>query len=266
MEKFFYGENENQFGELRLPEGEGPFPVAIVIHGGFWRKPFTLEIMREVAEDLTASGFATWNIEYRRTGQEGGGYPGTLTDAAEATDYIRTLAESFPLDLNKVVTIGHSAGGHLATWIAARHRMDKNSELFITDTPLPIHGVVSLAGVNDLEMMHGVHEYRDQVLSLKPNNPTAELLGGSPKEYPERYKNASPVELLPLGVQQILVHGALDINVPIGISDYYQREAEGEGDFVKLIELPSAEHFVLTNTTSFAWETIKEELSLLVEY
>nr|WP_202407302.1 alpha/beta hydrolase [Pseudalkalibacillus hwajinpoensis] len=265
VEKIFYGENENQFGELRLPEGDGPFPVAIVIHGGFWRKPFTLEIMREIAKDLTASGFATWNIEYRRTGQEGGGYPGTLMDAAQATDYIRTLADSHPLNLDKVVTIGHSAGGHLATWLAARHRIDKNSEIFIAN-PLSLHGVVSLAGVNDLEMMYGVHNYRDQALSLAPNNPTAELIGGSPEHYPDRYKNASPVELLPLGVQQILVHGALDINVPIGISDYYQREAEGEGDFVKLIELPSAEHFILIDTTSFAWETIKEEIQLLVEH
>lgn len=265
MEKIFYGSNENQFGEWRLPQGDGPFPVAIVIHGGFWREPFTLEIMRDVAEDLTASGFATWNIEYRRTGQEGGGWPGTLTDVGRATDYIRTLEESYPLDLSKIVTIGHSAGGHLATWLAARHRIAKDSELFITDKPLPIHGVVSLAGVNDLEMMYGVHHYRDQVLSLDPNNPTAELIGGSPEKYPDRYQNASPVELLPLGVQQILVHGALDINVPIGISDYYQREAEGEGDFVKLIELPSVEHFMLTDTSSFAWETIKEEIQLLIE-
>ncbi|WP_347552575.1 alpha/beta hydrolase [Pseudalkalibacillus hwajinpoensis] len=265
MEKIFYGTDENQFGELRLPQGEGPFPVAIVIHGGFWRKPFTLENMREVAEDLTASGFATWNIEYRRTGQEGGGWPGTLIDAATASDYIRTLSESYPLNLHKVVTIGHSAGGHLATWIAARHRIARESELF-TENTLSVLGVVSLAGVNDLEMMHDVHHYRDTTLSLEANNPTAELIGGSPAEFPERYKNASPVKLLPLDVQQILVHGALDIHVPIGISDHYHREGEGEGDFVKLIELPSAEHFMLTDITSFAWETVKEEIQLLVDY
>lgn len=263
MEKIFYGTDQNQFGELLLPEGEGPHPVAIVIHGGFWRKRVTLERMRKAAQDLTASGFATWNIEYRRTGQEGGGWPGTFIDAANASDYLRTLSKSYPLDLNKVVTIGHSAGGHLATWIAARHRIARDSELFIED-PIAILGAVSLAGVNDLEMMYGVHHYRDQVLSREPDNPTAELIGGSPKEYPERYKHASPVELLPIGVHQTIVHGALDIHVPIGISDHYHREAERAGDSVKYVHLPTAEHLMLTNTTSSAWQTVKEEIQLLV--
>ncbi|TLS35987.1 alpha/beta hydrolase family protein [Pseudalkalibacillus caeni] len=264
MEKIFYGENENQFGELRLPEGKGPHPVAVVIHGGFWKAHFGLDLMTDMAEDLTANGFATWNIEYRRVGQEGGAWPGTLTDVALATDYVSTLADTYPLDLTRVITIGHSAGGHLALWLAGRHRIPDKSELHITNNPLPISAVVSLAGVSDLDMMYGVHHFRDKLFSLDPNNPTAELLKGSPEEHPERYKEASPIELLPLGVQQVLVHGALDINVPIGISDHYHREAQEAGDFVKLVELPDAEHFMIIDTSTEAWAAVREEMLLLI--
>ncbi|WP_377891686.1 alpha/beta hydrolase family protein [Alkalihalobacillus sp. R86527] len=262
MEKLFYGNDENQFGELRIPEGDGPHPVAVVIHGGFWREPFKLDQMRNVAEALTAKGIATWNIEYRRVSDRGRSWPDTLTDAAKACDHLYSLKEKYTLDLSKVITIGHSAGGHLATWLAARHKISSESPLY-SDQPLPIAGVISLAGVTDLEMMHDVHEYRDETLSLAPNNPTADLIGGSPKEFPERYKHASPIELLPLDVHQVLIHGALDIHVPIGISSQYHREAQESGDFVKLVELPQAEHFMLTNTTSSAWELVMEEVELL---
>lgn len=263
MNKLFYGSDENQFGELRLPKSDGPHPVAIVIHGGFWREPFKLDLMTKVAENLTANGIATWNIEYRRVSNRGEAWPETLTDVAQACDFLASLADDYSLDLSKVITIGHSAGGHLATWLAARHKLSKESELFTTDTPLTISGVISLAGVLDLETMHDVHEYRDQTLSLEPNNPTADLLGGSPKEVPERYRQASPIELLPLGVQQVLIHGALDVHVPIGISTNYHRMAQEAGDFVKLVELPQAEHFMLTDISSQAWEFVLEEVELL---
>ncbi|UOQ92050.1 alpha/beta hydrolase [Halobacillus shinanisalinarum] len=264
MEKVFYGKNENHFGELRLPEGKGPHPVAIVIHGGFWRESFGLDLMTNVAEDLTSNGFATWNIEYRRVGQEGGAWPVTLTDVAQACDHLLSLADTYPLDLKRVITIGHSAGGHLALWLAARHRMPKDSELHLIDHPFSISGAVSLAGVNDLEMMYGVHHFRDQTLSTEPNNPTADLLQSTPEEHPERYQEASPIELLPLGVPQVLVHGALDVNVPIGISDHYHRKAQEAGDFVKLVELPEAEHFMLTDTSTQAWAEIREEVKTLL--
>ncbi|HEX7064752.1 MAG TPA: alpha/beta hydrolase [Bacillales bacterium] len=151
-----YGDNENQFGDLRLPEGEGPYPVAIVIHGGFWRARFSLGIMARFCEELTNGGLATWNIEYRRVGQEGGGWPGTLRDAAQATDYLRRIGSDYMLDLNRVVTIGHSAGGHLALWLGGRHQLPATSP-FYSGNPLPLKGAVSLAGVNDLELMEEVH-------------------------------------------------------------------------------------------------------------
>ncbi|WP_079525872.1 alpha/beta hydrolase family protein [Halobacillus hunanensis] len=264
MKKIFYGENENQFGELRLPDYEGPHPVAIVIHGGFWREPFRLDNMTQVAEDLTANGIATWNIEYRRVGQEGGAWPGTLTDAADASDYLTTLANTYPLDLNRVITIGHSAGGHLALWLAARHYLPENSELHTTYHPLAISGAISLAGVSDLERMYDVHQFREKALSAEPNNPTAELLQSTPEEQPIRYHDASPIELLPLDVPQVLIHGALDINVPIGISDHYYREAQEAGDFVKYVGLPEAEHFMLTDTTTAAWKVVREEVETLI--
>ena len=265
MEKIFYGKNENQFGELRLPSGDEPHPVALVIHGGFWRSGFGLDLMHDVGEDLTKNGWATWNIEYRRVGQEGGGFPGTLQDVAQATDYLKTLAEDHPLDLGKVVSIGHSAGGHLALWVAGRHRLPEDSEMYTTD-PFPIATAVSLAGVNDLERMHDVHRFRDETLALEPNNPVADFIGGSPSEKVDRYKQASPTELVPLGVPQILVHGSLDVHVPVGISDHYFQWAENLADFIKYVEISEAEHFMLTDTSTTAWARIMEEMDLLKEH
>ncbi len=149
-------------------------------------------------------------------------------------------------------------------WLAGRHRLPADSELTCTDKPLPISGAVSLAGVNDLQLMYEVHNFRDQTLGQEANNPVSELLLGIPEEQPARYKQASPIELLPLGVPQVLIHGSLDINVPIGISDHYHRTAENAGDFVKFVELPEAEHFKLIDTSDTAWETILEEMNLLI--
>ncbi|UOQ43992.1 alpha/beta hydrolase [Halobacillus salinarum] len=265
MDKFFYGDNPSQFGELRLPDTKGPHPVAIVIHGGFWRQAFSLELTREIAEDLTKHGWATWNIEYRRVGQKEAGWPNTLLDTAKACDYLTHLTEEYQLDLEKVVTIGHSAGGQLALWLAGRTKLSSDSELAYTPNPLPVAGAISLAGVIDLESMYKVHQYRDETLSASPNNPTAELLSGSPEETPERYKEASPIALVPLNVPQLLVHGSLDVNVPVGISHNYYRACEEAGDPIKLIELSSAEHFMLTDTTSEAWKVIREEMELMLE-
>jgi len=123
-----YGPDPLQFGDLRLPTaasggGDGPFPLVVLIHGGYWRNRYDLAYFGHAAAALTATGFATWNIEYRRVGDAGGGWPGTLLDVAAATDYARTLAATQPIDLDRVVALGHSAGGQLAAWLAARRRL-----------------------------------------------------------------------------------------------------------------------------------------------
>lgn len=262
--RIFYGEDENQFGDLRIPEGDGPHPVAIVIHGGFWRARVGMDQMSEVAQDLSDRGMATWNIEYRRVGQEGGGWPGTLMDAAQAADHLYTLAESYSLDLSRVITVGHSAGGHLALWLAGRHRLSDRSVLKTSASPISIYGAVSLGGVSDLKVMQEVHSIRENVVNIM-DHPVSDFIGGSPDQVPERYAEASPIELLPLGVKQILIHGNLDINVPVGISSIYSHHAKQAGDDIKLVEIPTAEHFKLVNTDSEEWLLVVAEIMTLLQ-
>lgn len=219
-QRISYGNDPLQFGELRLPDGQGPHPVAIVIHGGFWRAKYDLEYIRPVCEDLTAARIATWNLEYRRIGNPGGGWPGTLEDIAGGADHLVSIASRFNLDLNRVIAIGHSAGGHLAFWLAARKKL--------------LSGAISLAGVLDLR--------RAWELQLS-NNVVADFLGGGPAQVPDRYDFASPIEHLPLGIPQKLFHGTADPSVPLEISERYAHTAQLRGDNAELIVLQDANHF-----------------------
>ncbi len=244
-----YGSKAFQYGELYLAQGkQGKTPVVILIHGGFWRAAYGLSLMRRLARDLAQHGITAWNIEYRRIGNNNGGWPSTMLDVALATDYVRTLASQYGLDEGQIVTVGHSAGGHLALWVAARHRIT-SGELVAQD-PMKITGVVSLAGC-------AAHEYVAQ-LGLG-RDAAVELLGGDIQAVPERYATASPAALLPLGVPQVLVHGTRDNNVPFDVSQFYARKAIEAGDDVTLIELPGADHFVVIDPTSESWAiTLKE--------
>jgi acetyl esterase/lipase len=146
-----YGKDENQFGDLRVPSGTGPHPVVILIHGGCWKADFaTLRAFAPMADALKAEGIATWNIEYRRLSQPGSGWPGTYLDVGKGVDYLRFIAADKKLDLSRVIVVGHSAGGHLAMWVAARSRLSSGSALYVKD-PLPIRGVIDLAGTGDME-------------------------------------------------------------------------------------------------------------------
>ncbi|MBM4764841.1 alpha/beta fold hydrolase [Bacillus sp. B15-48] len=262
MHRIHYGKDKNQFGDLRVPEGKGPFPVAILIHGGFWKEKSSLDQMNKIAESLTRKGIATWNIEYRRVGQEGGGWPGTLQDNVQAADYVRTISKTYPLNLDRIITIGHSAGGQLSLWLAGRHQLPASS-ILRTPNPLRVKGAISLAGVCDLSLMYEVHQLKELMTGVK-DNPTKDLIGGTPKGFQERYDECSPIKLLPIGVPQILVHGALDINVPIGISEKYKNYATDSGDIVTLKKIDSAEHFKIIDPDSKEWSMFVDDILSLI--
>jgi acetyl esterase/lipase len=245
-----YGENPSQFGQLRLPEEHGPHPVVIVIHGGCWLSAYDLQHISPLASAITDLGFATWSLEYRRVGDSGGAWPGTFLDIADGVDQVRELAADHDLDLDRVIVIGHSAGGHLALWTAARNNLPKDSPLFRT-APLPIRGVVSLAGVGDLSRLEFQQGCGDAVLKL---------MGGTQEEVPLRYAHGSPIELLPIHVPQILIQGALDpIISPQGAHAYHDA-AQKKGDTCRLILLEDAGHFEVVIPTSSAWNEIRDAL------
>lgn len=249
-----YDVGEFQFGELYLPEETGPHPVAILIHGGYWRAVYGLDLMNGLAEDLAGRGIIAWNIEYRRVGNPGGGWPGTFLDVARATDYLNEIAETYALDLDRVVPVGHSAGGHLALWLAARPRIPAQSPISPRDQPLTLAGAFSLAGVLDLKLAYDLH------LS---NNAAVELLGGRPDEVPERYSAGSPAVLLPLGLPQVLIHGTADEHVPIQVSRQYAAAARAAGDPVRYIEPEGVDHFDVINAATRVWALIVRELESL---
>jgi acetyl esterase/lipase len=241
-----YGPELHQFGDLRLPPGPGPHPVVVMVHGGFWRARYDLEHVGHLCADLTRRGYATWSLEYRRVGHEGGGWPGTFEDVARGMDFLRTLGGRHPLDLSRVVAMGHSAGGHLALWLAARGRLRPGEPLHTPEPFLP-RGVVVLAGVVDLVRAHALRLSDDIV---------TQFLGGSPTEVPERYRLGSPAALAPLGVRQILVHGTEDEPVPSSLSTDYHARAAALGDDVRLISLPGAGHFEVINPLSREWPQV----------
>ena len=230
-----YGPHFHHFGDLYVPEGEGPFPVAVVLHGGFWREQHTLDLTDPLARDLAARGWAAWNVEFRRVGElSGGGYPRTLEDVAEAIDALRTL--DAPLDLSRVVGIGHSAGGQLALWAAAR-----------PDAGVPLAGVVAQAGITDLRAAEHDPDGEDAI---------ALFAGGFAADVPDRYADASPLERLPIGVPQLLVHGTEDVRVPVDMSRRYAEAARAAGDEVELVIRPGEDHFVHLDVAGGAWADV----------
>ena len=241
-----YGSEEYQFGDLRVPRGEGPHPVVLVAHGGFWRARYDLEHIGHLCASLTKEGYATWSLEYRRIGNAGGGWPGTFLDVALGATYLRGIAEQYDLDLGRVVAFGHSAGGHLALWLAGCGRVSESSPIHV-EQPLSLRGVVGLAAVSDLRLAW------EMGLSSRV---VEQLLGGSPDEVFERYAAASPVELLPLGVPQVLVHGTEDEDVPYELSQLYAKAARAAGDQVGLVTLRGTGHMALVDPHSQAWSRV----------
>ena len=246
-----------QFGDLILPPGAGPFPLAIVIHGGCWRAGIaTLDSTSALADALADAGVATWNVEYRRVGNAGGGWPGTFRDVAAATDFAKTLAEKHPIDLSRVVIVGHSAGAHLALWAAARSKLNEKSALY-TKSPLALRGVVAIAGPGDLRplALRG---------SICGRGTIETLLGGTIESVPEHYAQASPAAMLPLGVRQMLISGSDDRVVPPRLVAQYEAAARRAGDPVQLDEVSGADHIDLIVPSTNAWPTVRKRVLELV--
>lgn len=185
-----YGDGPLQFGELRIPEGAGPFPVAVTIHGGCWLDRLGEGSITPAAAALSEAGIATWNVEYRRLGHEGGGWPGTFLDVGAGIDHLRVLAEDYPIDLSRVVLVGHSSGAHLAVWAAGRRGLPPESEIR-GGSPLPVAAAVGIDGPMDLAAWNeaglDVRVCGDTVISS--------LMGGSAAVYPSRYQHASPAQM-----------------------------------------------------------------------
>lgn len=230
-----YGAGPLQTGQLRLPKGKGPFPVAVVIHGGCWTKGFaTLANTAPLASALAEKGIASWNVEYRQVGDAGGGWPGSFQDWGAATDHLRALAKRYPLDLNRVVVTGHSAGAHAALFVATRGKLAKDSAVRGTD-PLPVKAAVAIDGPGDLAPFVGP----DAAVCGKPV--IAPLMGGTPAEVPDRYRQGSPAALQPLGVPQVMLPSAV---LTPAAAEAYRKAGAAKGDMVSVVApAAGADHF-----------------------
>jgi acetyl esterase/lipase len=213
-----YGRHPHQTCDLHRPAGRGPHPVAVVLHGGYWQSPYTKLIMRPLCVDLARRGYAAWNVEYRRLGRDGGGWPQTFDDVAAAIDLL-TEVDAVDLDLDRVTLVGHSAGGQLALWAAGR--CDLPAAAPGADPRVAAASVLALAAVCNLPHAGRV---------------AATLLGGTPAEVPERWAQADPMRRIPLRVPVALVHGARDATVSIERSREYAAAASAAGAAVTLIE------------------------------
>jgi acetyl esterase/lipase len=237
-----YGTDPNQFADLRLPKTKGPLPVAMTIHGGFWRAKYDLAHLGHICAALTGKGIATFNIEYRRVGNPGGGWPGTFEDIRSAYRYLAQIAKRYDLDATKVLAMGHSAGGQFALCLAARESS--------------LRRAVSLAGVLDFQKAWEEHLSKDAVV---------EFLGGKPNEVPEHYREADPTQLaIHHATTQWVIHGAGDDVVPSYFSRQYAELKKTRGEDVHYTEISTAGHFDLIDPRSSAWPTVENTVRRLL--
>jgi len=235
-----YGDGPLQFGELRLPDGEGPFPVIVFIHGGCWMSEYDIGHSRKLADAFPQEGIATWSLEYRRIGDPGGAWPGTFDDIEAGYTRLLELTDRFPLDPDRVILAGHSAGGHLALWMAQRIEEQQSADV------INPRGVLGLAPAPDLEFL-----YEHQTCG----NAAGKLMGGSPEDYPERYEYGSVANRIPQSTPQIAVIGKYDETWrPVGVR--YATAASGQGAPISVIDAPEAGHFELIDPDSTTWPLV----------
>ncbi len=242
-----YGAHPDQFLEVTLPDGESPAPVVVVLHGGFWRAAYGVELARPLAADLAAHGWAAVAVEYRRVGS-GGGWPATLEDVAAALDALPGLAQRDRLDLADLTVVGHSAGGHLAAWAAGRGRLPDGAPG--AGPRVRVTAAVLQAGVLDLQRAAEQRLGRGAV---------QEFLGGEPAAVPERCAVADPVRLLPTGADVLCVHGTGDDVVPPEQSERYAAAATAAGDRVQ-VRAVAGGHREPIDPAGPAWAVVRDWL------
>jgi acetyl esterase/lipase len=250
-----WGEGVTDVLDLWLPEGVGPHPVVVMVHGGCWQKSIAdKNLMDRMADGLRQQGWAVWNIEYRGVDEPGGGYPGTFLDAGAATDQLRAHAAEYNLDLSRVTGIGHSAGGHLILWLAARSKLPEDSPLRVSD-PLQFQGVVVSGGLADLEASRPV------------TAPTCldaiydQLTGPPSPQRPDPLADTSPARLFPVGVAFVSVNGSEDRIAPPMLGYALTRKAEAAGDSASLVIIPATGHVELVSPGTQAFDIQSQILS-----
>ena len=250
-----WGEGVTDIVDLWLPEGAGPHPVVVMVHGGCWQKSIADKALMDwMADGLRQQGWAVWNIEYRGVDEAGGGYPGTFLDAGAATDQLREHAAEYNLDLSRVTGIGHSAGGHLILWLAARSKLPEGSLLQVSD-PLQFQGVVVSGGLADLEASRPVTATGclDAIYD--------KLTGPASPERPDPLSDTSPARLFPLGVAFVSVNGSEDRIAPPVLGDALTRRAQGAGDAASWVVIPATGHVELVSPGTRAFAVQSQILS-----
>jgi acetyl esterase/lipase len=250
-----YGPLDLQFGDLWVPElaAGRKAPVVMFVHGGWWKNAYGLEYGGHLCAALKREGIAAWSIEYRRVGDAGGGWPGTFEDAAAGFDYLKTLGGQYPLDLSRVVVAGHSAGGHLAFWLAGRPNVPEESVLHHPQPALAMHGVVALAGAVDLRLTIDLSGW---FTFAQDKQEVVTFMGGTPSEVPERYRAGDPGELLPITTPQWLVQGTEDDQIPPDLPKRWAENGRRAGDRVTVETIAGADHFDVVDPESKAWPKV----------
>ncbi|CAM3273263.1 Alpha/beta hydrolase [Sphingomonas antarctica] len=250
-----YGSAASQHADLYLPTSKGPHPVVVLIHGGCWQANVPDEAMglSQNAADLSAHGVAVWNVEYRRIGEPGGGYPGMYEDVAASIDKLRDVADQYKLDLRRVIVVGHSAGGHLALWAAARSKLPASSPFYRANA-LPVRGAVSLAGVGNLKY------HANLLATVCPDIKIDQVVGPLGAARPDPFADTSPRKMLPLGVPTISITGDYDQEVPPYVGYLWRRVALKAGDSATDIVLPDAGHFDVVSVTAPSWILVRKQV------
>jgi acetyl esterase/lipase len=250
-----YDTGRFQFGDLWIPKSATPVPLVVFFHGGWWKSEYDLGYAGYLCEALKKEEIAVWSVEYRRVGETGGGWPTTFQDAAGGFDFAAQLAKSYPLDMSRVITMGHSAGGHLAFWIAGRHHIPAHSEIYQPRPQVPLRGAIALAGAVDLRLTVDLSGY---LTFAHDKQEVYALMGGSPQDFPDRYKAGSPGDLLPFHVEQVLLQGTADDQIPPELPPRWMEQARRMGDAPTVKMIPSADHDDVVDPESHAWGAVRE--------